>query len=275
MRRIVFFDIDGTLVTRNNHIPKSTVKAITALKQRNTIPVLATGRPPVLIEEIAEELKIDSYIAMNGQYIVYEGKVIYANPIDTHLVDAMVEIATAKQDGILLSTSDELIANSLISLVNRDSLYPFLKGFVGLIPDRLQASLLNRLMKKVPKKEEYKNKEIYMININGGQEKEWEYERVFGKYLTFTRANEMTMDIINKGVSKATGAQQMIKQLNIARSNTYAFGDGLNDLEMIELVGTGVAMANGFQGLKATADFVTASAFDDGNFKGLKELKLI
>ncbi len=275
MKKLVFFDIDGTLVTRNNHIPKSTLQAITALKQTNAVPVLATGRAPVLIKEIAQELKIDSYIAMNGQYIVHQGQVLYANPIDKHLVDAVVEIATARQDGLLLSSDDELVANSVISLVNRSSLYTFLKGFVGLIPDQIQASLLNRLMKKVPKKEAYENKEIYMININGDQVDEAAYERLFGQYLTFTRANERTMDVINKGISKATGAQQMIEQLKVAPHNTYAFGDGLNDLELLEFVNTGVAMANGFAELKTVADFVTAAADDDGIFKGLKELGLI
>lgn len=114
-----------------------------------------------------------------------------------------------------------------------------------------------------------------MININGGQADEAAYERLFGQYLTFTRANERTMDVINKGISKATGAQQMIEQLEVAPHNTYAFGDGLNDLELLELVNTGVAMADGFAELKIVADFVTAAADDDGIFKGLKELGLI
>lgn len=160
MKKLVFFDIDGTLVTRNNHIPKSTLQAITALKQTNAVPVLATGRAPVLVKEIAQELQIDSYIAMNGQYIVHQGQVLYANPIDKHLVDAVVEIATARQDGLLLSSDDELIANSVISLVNRSSLYTFLKGFVGLIPEQIQASLLNRLMKKFLKKKLMKIKKF-------------------------------------------------------------------------------------------------------------------
>lgn len=275
MRKLVFFDIDGTLVTKNNHIPKSTLQAITALKQTNAVPVLATGRAPVLIKEIAQELQINSYIAMNGQYIVHQGQVLYANPIDKHLVDAVVEIATARQDGLLLSTDDELVANSVISLVNRSSLYTFLKGFVGLIPDQIQASLLNRLMKRVPKKEDYENKEIYMININGDQTDEAAYERLFGQYLTFTRANEISMDIISKGISKATGVQQMMDQLGVSHKDTYAFGDGLNDLEMIESVGTGVAMANGFEELKTVADLVTDSVFNDGISKGLEMLELI
>lgn len=275
MKKLVFFDVDGTLVTRNNHIPDSTIQAIKQLKENGIIPVIATGRAPVLIREIAKELQINSYIAMNGQYIVYEGEVIYENPIEEELVDAVIEVATERRDGILLSTADELVANSMLSLVNRGSWYTFLKGLIGLIPERIQLSLWRRMMKKVPKKEDYAGKDIYMMNINADQEEELAYKKIFDEQLTFTRANEMSMDIINKGVSKAKGAEKMLSILEVNRENTYAFGDGLNDLELIQFVNTGVAMANGFDEVKATADFVTASVFDDGISKGLQKLELI
>lgn len=275
MKKLVFFDVDGTLVTRNNHIPDSTIQAIKQLKENGIIPVIATGRAPVLIREIAKELQINSYIAMNGQYIVYEGEVIYENPIEEELVDAVIEVATERRDGILLSTADELVANSMLSLVNRGSWYTFLKGLIGLIPERIQLSLWRRMMKKVPKKEDYAGKDIYMMNINADQEEELAYKKIFDEQLTFTRANEMSMDIINKGVSKAKGAEKMLSILEVNRENTYAFGDGLNDLELIQFVNIGVAMANGFDEVKATADFVTASVFDDGISKGLQKLELI
>ncbi|HLR92624.1 MAG TPA: Cof-type HAD-IIB family hydrolase [Atopostipes sp.] len=275
MKKLVFFDIDGTLVTRNNSIPKSTVKAINQLKRNGAIPVIATGRAPVLMNEIAKELDIDSYISMNGQYIVHEGEVIYSNPIDMEIVDEVVEVATERRDGILLSTADEIIANSMISLVNRGSWYTFLKGLVGIIPERVKAKLWHRMMKKVPEKEDYEHKEILMMNINANQEQEQEYRKIFSNHLEFTRANQMSMDIVNKGVSKATGAEMMISALGVNHENTFAFGDGLNDMEIINYVATGIAMENGFEELKATADYVTDSVFNHGIAKGLKKLELI
>lgn len=275
MKNLVFFDVDGTLVTRNNYIPKSTKIAVRRLKENGSIPVIATGRAPVLIWEIIEELEIDSYIAMNGQYIVYKNQVIYENPIDMDLVDGVVELAVKRKDGILLSTSDEIIANSAISLINRGSLYAFLKGLVGLIPDRVKVKLWHRMMKKAPEKEAYENKEIFMMNINANQKEQKAYEQIFGDYLTFTRANEMSMDIINKGTSKATGIERFMAELGVSHQNTYAFGDGLNDVEMLRYVNTGVAMKNGFEELKLHADFVTDSVFNNGIEKGLKKLELI
>jgi hypothetical protein len=275
MRKLVFFDVDGTLVTRNNHVPNSTINAIEKLKENGVVPVIATGRSPVLIREITEKVRVDSYIAMNGQYIVHEGEVIYDNPISEHLVDAVIEMATERRDGILLSSADELITDSVISLSSRGSWLSFLKGLVGLIPERVQLSLLKRLMNKTPKKEDYTGKDIFMMNVNAGREEQRLYEAVFSEHLAFTRASEMMMDVINKGTSKATGAEQMMSLLGVSHKDTYAFGDGLNDLEIIQFVGTGVAMANGFDELKAVADIVTASVFDDGISKGLQKLELI
>ena len=275
MKKIVFFDVDGTLVTRNNHIPKSTKNAIKALKENGIIPVIATGRAPVLVREIVEMLDIDTFIAMNGQYIVHEGNVLYQNPIDLNLVDQMVDFAVDRKDGIILSTADEIIANSAISLVNRGYLYMFLKGLIGIIPDRIKVRMWNRMMSKAPEKEAYANKEIFMMNINANQEQQVAYEEAFGDVLSFTRANEMSMDIISKGTSKASGIEKLASELGVSIKNTYAFGDGLNDLEMLQRVGTGVAMANGFEELKIAADMVTDSVFSDGISKGLQKLGLI
>lgn len=275
MKKVVFFDIDGTLVTRNNQVPKTTIKAIEQLKQNGVTPIIATGRSPLLIKEIAQTLNIDSYISMNGQYIVHEGKVVYSNPIEMDLVDQVVKVAVERDDGILLSTNDEIIANSLISLATRGKFFVFMKGLVRIIPEKIKLKLWERMMSNAPEKKDYADKEIFMMNINANPEKGLEYEELFSDVLTFTRANDISMDIISKGISKATGIQQMMDILGVDRANTFAFGDGLNDMEMLQYVGTGVAMANGYDALKEIADHVTDSVFNHGIAKGLKALELI
>lgn len=275
MKKVVFFDIDGTLVTRNNQVPKTTIEAIEQLKKNGVTPIIATGRSPLLIKEIAQTLNIDSYISMNGQYIVYEGEVVYSNPIEMDLVDEVVKVAADKDDGILLSTGDEIIANSLVSLATRGRFFTFMKGLVRIIPEKIKLRLWERMMRNAPDKKDYAGKDIYMMNINANPEKGRAYEELFSDVLTFTRANDISMDIIGKGISKATGIQHMMSLLDVDRENTFAFGDGLNDMEMLQYVGTGVAMANGYDALKEIADHVTDSVFNHGIAKGLKALELI
>lgn len=274
MKKLVFFDIDGTLTTKSNYIPETTIQAINQLKRKGISPVIATGRPPLLIDEISERLGIDSYIAMNGQYIVYEGKVIYSNPIAIDLVDQVVEFAKLRKDGIILCAERELIINSSLSLNSESISLKLLKKLAYLIPEKIQLKVMNQMMKKGPEKSDYQDKEIFMMNLNVGQLGEKEYTREL-ESLHFTRANKDSMDIINEGVSKASAVEIVLNYLDIKIENSFAFGDGLNDLEMLKFVGTGVAMGNAFEELKNAADLVTESVSDDGVQKALKKLELI
>ncbi len=91
----------------------------------------------------------------------------------------------------------------------------------------------------------------------------------------FIRWHKYSMDILPKGGSKAEGIKQMIKKLNFDLKDVYAFGDGLNDIEMIQEVGTGVVMGNASDEVKQYADFVTHDVAEEGIPYGLKKLGLL
>ena len=72
------------------------------------------------------------------------------------------------------------------------------------------------------------------------------------------------MDVYRKGFTKGTAVQYIYERLNISKENTYAFGDGVNDMEMLELVGHGIAMGNAVEPLKQIADDITLSVSEEG-----------
>lgn len=72
------------------------------------------------------------------------------------------------------------------------------------------------------------------------------------------------MDVYRKGFRKGTACEYVYQKLGICKEDTYAFGDGVNDVEMIQLVGHGVAMGNAVEELKEVADEVTLSVDDHG-----------
>ena len=78
-----------------------------------------------------------------------------------------------------------------------------------------------------------------------------------------------------KGGSKAEGIKKLIEKLGFKMENVYAFGDGLNDIEMLQTVGTGIAMGNALDIVKEYADLVTTNVEDDGIVNGLKEVGLL
>ena len=82
-------------------------------------------------------------------------------------------------------------------------------------------------------------------------------------------------EIYSNVISKATGVQKVLEYLNLNVQDSYAFGDGLNDLEMIQTVGTGVAMGNAVDEAKAVANYETDRIENDGIVKALKHFELI
>lgn len=69
-----FFDIDGTIYDEDKQVPASTKEAIAELQRRGHHVAIATGRASYMFEDLREELGIDSYVSLNGQYVVFEGK---------------------------------------------------------------------------------------------------------------------------------------------------------------------------------------------------------
>lgn len=274
MAKIVFFDIDGTLVTHNNSIPDSTKKAIKKLKHNGIVPAISTGRAPILMREIADELAIDTIITLNGQHVVYEGEVIYKRPLSNESMSRLAKEAHNNKQGIAFCGSDKITGNSAIKLAN-NGLIKRVRPFLSKLAPRKAMKFVNhRLSTKPVDPSEYESHQVYQCILNADESFDAFYEEKFPEY-TFTRSNPYSMDVISRGGSKAVGIQKIIEHLNISIEETVAFGDGLNDLEMIEAAGIGVAMGNGRDELKQKADMITDTVWNDGIYKGLDKLGLL
>ena len=80
---------------------------------------------------------------------------------------------------------------------------------------------------------------------------------------------------VPKGFSKATGIQVICEKLGLPHENTYAFGDSVNDLDMLKYVAHGIAMGNGMPEAKAAANYVTDDILEDGIYNACKHFGLI
>src|SRR5690625_4564682 len=114
MTKVIFFDIDRTLVTSKNHLPKSTKTAIENLQKVGHIPVLASGRHPRMLAALADTLNISNYISLNGQYIVAEGKQLYSNPLPTDTIERLISTSYENGDRTFLLTAEKIIGNTFM-----------------------------------------------------------------------------------------------------------------------------------------------------------------
>lgn len=275
MQKLVFFDIDGTLVTPKNELPETTIKAITLLKENGHLPIIATGRPPKMLEPIAKELGIDSFISLNGQYIVLEGQPIFRQTLPTDYLEELIQASYDNGQRTFLITKDDIIGNTFMREMLQDSEFlTMVSTYLNDIPDDVTLEMFMRMTEKPLKRERYKDEEILSAYIHTDESQDAYYKERFVD-LHFTRATPLFTEVLLKGHHKGTGIQRILDKLGQDMKNTIAFGDGLNDLEMIKTVQVGVSMGNGRDALKEAADYVTTHVEEDGIFNALKKLELI
>lgn len=93
--------------------------------------------------------------------------------------------------------------------------------------------------------------------------------------LKIMRWHKNGIDILDATGSKARGIAQALNKLGLDFEDAMAFGDGVNDIEMLQTVGFGVAMGNAHPDVKAAADYVCPAAWEDGIYQGLQHLGLL
>lgn len=94
-------------------------------------------------------------------------------------------------------------------------------------------------------------------------------------HLTFKRWHPFVLNVLQEEVSKSLAILKVLQYFDIDKSEAIAFGDGENDIDMLELVGLGIAMGNGNKNLKEIADFVTKKSSEDGIDFALKKFGII
>jgi Cof subfamily protein (haloacid dehalogenase superfamily) len=254
---IVFFDIDGTLLDFNKQLPQSAKRAILKLKEQGTIVAIATGRAPFMFENLRKELGIDTYVSYNGQYVVAEGEVIFRNPLNKKAIIQLTEEALKNGLPVVYMDQEDMKANV------PEHHY---------ITESIQTLKIDRFPTHDPLY--YEGRDLYQTLLFCTPEEEPFYVEKFPQF-DFVRWHPVSVDILPKGGSKLNGIQKIMEKLHILPENVYAFGDGLNDMEMLTHVANSVAMGNGLTEVKEVAKYVTKSVDEDGIEHGLKQVGLL
>ncbi|WNS43447.1 Cof-type HAD-IIB family hydrolase [Paenibacillus sp. MMS20-IR301] len=256
LKKTVFFDIDGTIYDDDKQIPASAKEAIAELKRRGHTVAIATGRADYMFEELREELDIHSYVSLNGQYVVHEGKSVYSNPLDQTLLKDLTLFAEKLDHPVAYTDT----AGMRVNVAEHE----YIKTSIGSL----------KMVFPAHDPEYYLNHEIHQALIFCPQESQAAYMERYPE-LKFIRWHPFSMDVLPGNGSKANGIAQMLKLLGVDKEDVYAFGDGLNDVEMLGYVGHGIAMGNGEPEAKAAAAYVTTPVSEDGVLKGLKLVGLL
>ena len=256
----VFFDIDGTLWDKENFIPESTKTAICQLRENGHQVFLNSGRTRVFINDpTLLSLGFDGILSGCGTYIEYQGEVLLYHKIDPELMEHSIDLFYEYEMPMVIEGRHYLYMDP--EIIGKDS----------------YGRYLLEVMKDctLPIRENKKNLEASKFSVII---ENTDYEALMKRleaHYDFLLHGTTVMEVVPKGFSKATAMEEICKQLKIDRKDTYAFGDGTNDLAMLAYAGTGVAMGNGTDLAKAHADYVTEELHADGIYKALKHFSLI
>ncbi|WP_028403292.1 Cof-type HAD-IIB family hydrolase [Ectobacillus panaciterrae] len=257
--KILFLDIDGTILRPDDTIEDSTKRAIAQVQQKGVEVFLATGRPLHEISHIGEELNIHSFIGYNGAYAIHKGTDVFKEPMNAETVEHFLNIAKKHGHEIIMYTN----AKNILTSLDAPMMKQFIKRFhlqknelftPDVIHDILGMTLIN-LSENEPALYERDDK-IHLAQVN--------LEGLRHSY-----------DVIRDNVNKGLAVRIILELLGIPKEDSIAFGDGMNDKEMLKAVGEGFAMGNGHPDLFAYAKHKTTEVTHSGIYNGLKSLGLV
>ncbi|MDC3414052.1 Cof-type HAD-IIB family hydrolase [Aquibacillus sp. 3ASR75-11] len=257
--RILFLDIDGTLVTPDDTIQQSTKSAIRQVQDKGIKVFLATGRPLHEIREIGKELNIDSYIGYNGAFAIHKEKEILNEPMDTSTIEHFIDIANQQDNDLVFYTNGKNVFTSLDK--------PMVKKF-------MQKFNLRKNELYTPTND-YNVLGVTLIDLKDGDIDHY----TVNDHMYFSEVNikgfRNNYDVIRETANKGFAVKAILDNLSISPEHAIAFGDGMNDKEMLRVVGEGFAMGNANPNLFEYANHTTTAVTESGIYNGLKSLGLV
>jgi len=257
-KKIIFFDIDRTLYDPDiKKIPASTIQALKILHEDENIEIaIATGRAFYMLH-IIDEIKeyINIFITINGQIIIKDGVTIYRNPIPKEKVLCVVN-----------------------KFEEENMKYGFLGEFdetLNIVDDKgkLAFELVSMALPRIDP-HFYMDNDIFQMWAFCEKENQGTYKEMFCDMDVVSWLGD-GFDVLSKGMSKEQGIKKILEIENIKLENAYAFGDGDNDIEMLDFIPNSVCMGNGSENAKKHAAYLTEDIKDDGLMKGLIKLGLL
>lgn len=254
--KIVFFDIDGTIIDMQRK--EISGKMLQTLKdlQKNGIKIcIATGRAPMAIPKF-DGVEFDAFLAYNGSYCYDRDGMILDHFIPTEDVQLIIKNAKKLHRPLALSTRNKIEANGKDA--DLAEYFGFGKQEI-IISDNF---------------EKFSRERVYQIMIGSRKE---EYAQVLEnvKRAEITAWWDRAVDIIPAGGSKGVAVKKILEYYQIDQSEAMAFGDGNNDMEMLKAVGHGIAMGNASDELKRIAEDICGYVAEDGIYYYCKEHGLI
>lgn len=244
--KLIASDMDGTLLDENGQVPPETFDLILALRERGVRFVASSGRRYDRLCDFFSPVKDRmDFVASNGAQVFADGvqidREVYSHLAIRRLAKTVAMFPNMhlalfdRTKSYLLDDEDKFVREVDKDLPNAERIYELPSPQVSII----KASIF--------------------CDDGNVMDNAYVLQRELGGLFTFAPSGSSYIDAMQPGISKASGIAQVMEYHGIDASEVMAFGDAMNDYEIIRFVGTGCAMANGRPALRAVADRVIGS----------------
>lgn len=244
--KLIASDMDGTLLDENGQVPPETFDLILALREHGVRFVASSGRRYDRLCDFFSPVKDRmDFVASNGAQVFADGvqidREVYSHLAIRRLAKTVAMFPNMhlalfdRTKSYLLDDEDKFVREVDKDLPNVERIYELPSPQVSII----KASIF--------------------CDDGNVMDNAYVLQRELGGLFTFAPSGSSYIDAMQPGISKASGIAQVMEYHGIDASEVMAFGDAMNDYEIIRFVGTGCAMANGRPALRAVADRVIGS----------------
>lgn len=263
MSAFLFFDIDGTLITLDDrHImPESTKEALYIAKENGHKIFINTGRVKTAIDRHLLDFGFDGLVCGCGTYIEYHGKTLFHNKLEKERCIRYADRLREYKFQSMFEGKDRL----------------FIEGDFG------PGSFMEYIYHYFSENSEYPIEGVghpdfifdKFTTVRMPESDSEAFEKNFSKDFTVIPHFGKVYELVPKGFSKATGIQFLIDYLGGSLDACYAFGDSINDLEMLKYVPHSVAMGNSVEAVFDVVEYKTKEILEDGIKEALVHYGLI
>lgn len=261
MIKIIFSDMDGTLLTSDNKLPAGFGEMMTELKRRGVIFAPASGRQYASLIRSFEAYRDDFlFVAENGTLVMYKGAEIFSSPIGFEAAhklmaasenfDNILRVWCGKKDAYLRREQDT------------PEFYAELEKYYT----------HNGVVDSWSEIDDMPLKISFFDPTAHAKENIYDKLAAFQGSLQVVLSSDYWVDVMSPSINKGVAVENVQRVMNFRREECAAFGDYLNDYEMLQAVGYGFAMANAHPALKAVAKFETVTNDEAGVLVGIRRL---
>ena len=261
-RKMLFFDIDGTLITEGTHIfPESAREALISARKQGHLTFINTGRTYFNVPDYIKTIGFDGYVCGCGTYIRLDDHVLLSHTIPH---ETCLEIVSVLRD-----------CNVSAMFEGTDGLFfDYTRPAFGDLA-RIQARFGGEVFHI---SRSWDRPDLVFDKLVVWRDSRCNFDTFYHyitKEFTYIDRGEGFGEIVPKGYSKASGIRFLQEHFHIPLSDCYAFGDSTNDLPMLEYVIHSVAMGNSMDGIFKNVEFVTTDIEKDGIANALRHYRII